>query len=431
MAADRPNIIFIMADDLGYGDLGCYGQKEIQTPHIDQLAREGMRFTQCYAGSTVCAPTRCSLMTGLHTGHARIRGNSGFEGPNRDRVLVSLRNEDVTVAEVLKAAGYATGVTGKWGLGQPGTEGVPNRQGFDEWLGYLDQRHAHGFYPEYVWRNEEMHSLDGNLGGHQRDWIHDRFTEFSLDFIRQHRDQPFFLYVAYTIPHGRYEIPSDAPYTDRDWPQDVKNYAAMVTRMDHDVGRMMSLLKELDIDENTIVFFTSDNGAEIYYFRQTDLIPEYESILKSPGPLCGWKRDLTDGGVRVPMIARWPERIPADRTSDHVWAFWDFLPTAAELAGVEVRSGTDGVSVLPTLLGKRQDEHAFLYWEFHERGFQQAVRHEDFKAIRLAQGEPLELYRVTEDLKEERDIAAQHPEVVKRIEDYLKAARAPSPYWPK
>jgi len=431
LAADRPNIIFIMADDLGYGDLGCYGQEEIRTPHIDQLAREGTRFTQVYAGSTVCAPTRCSLMTGQHTGHARIRGNSGFDGPNRDRVSVSLRNEDVTVAEVLKAAGYTTGVTGKWGLGQPGTEGVPNRQGFDQWLGFLDQRHAHGFYPEYVWQNEEMLSLDGNLGGHQRDWIHDRFTEFSLDFIRQNHENPFFLYLAFTIPHGRYEIPSDAPYTEKEWPQDVKNYAAMVTRMDYDVGRIMSLLKELGIDEETIVFFTSDNGAEIYYFRQTGLIPEYESILKSPGPLRGWKRDLTDGGVRVPMIVRWPNRIPAGQTSDHVWAFWDFLPTAAELAGIETVASTDGISVVPTLLGQTQDEHEFLYWEFFERGFQQAVRYQDFKAIRLKQGEPLELYRVTEDLKEENNIAAQHPEIVGRIEAYLGSARTPSSYWPK
>lgn len=431
IAAAGPNIIFIMADDLGYGDLGCYGQQEIQTPHIDQLAREGTRFTQVYAGSTVYAPTRCSLMTGLHTGHSRIRGNSGFEGLNRDRVSVSLRNEDVTVAEVLKVAGYKTGVTGKWGLGQPGTEGIPNRQGFDEWLGFLDQRHAHGFYPEYIWQNETMRSLNGNLGGHQRDWIHDRFTDFSLDFIRENEDNPFFLYIAYTIPHGRYEIASDVPYTEKDWPQDVKNYAAMVTRMDQDVGRIMSLLKELSIDENTIVFFTSDNGAEIYYFRQTGLIPEYESILKSPGPLRGWKRDLTDGGVRVPMIARWPNRIPAGETNDHMWAFWDFLSTAAELAGVSPPVNSDGISVVPILLGQEQEAHEFLYWEFFERGFQQAVRYQDFKAIRLKQGEPLELYRVTEDLREENNVAAQHPEVVQRIEAYLRTARTPSLYWPK
>ncbi len=248
LAADmerNPNIIFIMADDLGYGDLGCYGQREIRTPNIDQMAREGMRFTQCYAGSTVCAPTRCVLMTGRHTGHARVRGNSGWQGTARQSVLVPLRPEDLTVAEVLKQAGYATCVTGKWGLGEPGTTGIPTRQGFDEWLGYLNQRHAHGYYPEYVWHNESMESLDGNLGGHQGEWIHTRFTDFALDFISKHHRRPFFLYLAYTIPHGRFEVPSDEPYYAKPWPQDLKNYAAMVTRLDGDVGRIMALLKDI------------------------------------------------------------------------------------------------------------------------------------------------------------------------------------------
>lgn len=430
-AADKPNIIFIMADDLGYGDLGCYGQTEMKTPHIDQLALEGMRFTQTYAGSTVCAPTRGVLMTGLHTGHSRVRGNSGFRGPDRERYLVPLHDEDVTVAELLKEAGYATGVTGKWGLGQPGTTGVPNQQGFDDWLGFLDQRHAHGFYPEYIWRNDTMVSLDGNLGGQQNDWIHDHFTDFSLEFIRDNKDQPFFLYLAYTIPHGRYEIESDEPYSDKDWPEDVRNYAAMVTRMDSDVGRIMALLRELEIDENTIVFFTSDNGAEIYYFRQKDLIPQYERILKSAGPLRGWKRDLTDGGVRVPMIARWPGKIKPNTVSDHVWAFWDFLPTATELAGAKTPDGIDGISVVPTLLGQKQKEHEFLYWEFFERGFQQAVRYGDFKALRLEQGKPLELYIVTKDSKEQNNVASKYPKIVQHIEAYLETARTPSPYWPK
>ena len=430
-ATDKPNIIFIMADDLGYGDLGSYGQTEMKTPHIDQLALEGMRFTQTYAGSTVCAPTRGVLMTGLHTGHSRVRGNSGFRGPDRERYLVPLRDEDVTVAELLKEVGYTTGVTGKWGLGQPGTTGVPTKQGFDEWLGFLYQRHAHGFYPEYIWHNDEMVSLDGNLGGQQNDWIHDHFTDFSLDFIRDNKDDPFFLYLAYTIPHGRYEIASDEPYSDKDWPEDVRNYAAMVTRMDSDVGRIMALLKELEIDENTIVFFTSDNGAEIYYFRQKDLIPQYEGILKSPGPLRGWKRDLTDGGVRVPMIARWPGKIKPNTVSDHVWAFWDFLPTATQLAGANTPEGIDGISIVPTLLGRKQDEHEFLYWEFFERGFQQAVRYGDFKALRLEQGKPLELYVVTKDLKEQNNVAAKYPQIIQRIEAYLERARTPSPYWPK
>ncbi|MEM7145564.1 MAG: arylsulfatase [Verrucomicrobiota bacterium] len=426
-----PNIIFIMADDLGYGDLGCYGQKEIKTPHLDRMATEGTRFTQCYAGSTVCAPTRCVLMTGKHTGHARVRGNVGYTGPDRERVLVPLLDEDLTVAEVLQEAGYATGAFGKWGLGEAETTGTPTRQGFDDWFGFLNQRHAHGFYPEYIWENDSMLSLDGNLGGHQGEWIHDQFTDFALDFIRENRDGPFFLYAAYTIPHGRYEIPSDGPYTEKPWPQDVKNYAAMVTRLDADVGKILALLNELGIDENTVVFFTSDNGAEITYFRRAKLIDEYETILQSPGPFRGWKRDLTDGGIRVPMIARWPGRIPANTTSDFVWAFWDFLPTAAALAGIDPPAGIDGISVLPALLGQDQSGHEFLYWEFFERGFQQAVRYQDFKAIRAKRGYPLQLFEITKDPREENDIAANHPLVIQRIEEYLETARSPSDFWPK
>ena len=429
--ADRqPNIIFIMADDLGYGDLGCYGQQQVQTPHIDALTAEGMRFTQCYAGSTVCAPTRCVLLTGKNTGHCRVRGNVGFVGPQRVKTPISLLTEDVTVAEVLQQAGYATCAVGKWGVGSRNSTGIPNRQGFDQWLGFLDQRHAHGYYPEFIWQNQEMVPLEGNLGGHQQEWIHEKFTDFSLDFIRTNRERPFFLYMAYTIPHGRYEIPDDAPYSDKPWPQDVRNYAAMVTRMDSDVGRVEALLQELELDDDTLVFFTSDNGAEIHYFREAGLVEEYERALQSPGPLRGWKRDLTDGGIRVPMIARWPGHIPAGVTSDFVWAFWDFLATAADVAGTQPPADTDGVSVLPTLLGKQQPPHEFLYWEFFERGFQQAVRTGDFKALRLKQGAPLELYRVTDDLKEQHNIAAQHPEVVARIEKYLKSARTPSSYWP-
>jgi len=427
----RPNIIWIMADDLGYGDLGCYGQKEIRTPCIDRLAGEGMRFTQCYAGSTVCAPARCVLMTGKHTGHCRVRGNSARLPESRESILVPLEPDDVTVAELLKGAGYATGICGKWGLGERGTTGVPNQQGFDQWLGFLNQRHAHGFYPEFIWENQNVRILDGNRGGHQGEWVHDLLTEFALRFIKESSAAgPFFLYVAYTIPHGRYEIPSDKPYSDRPWPQSVKNYAAMVTRMDRDVGRILAQLESLGIDRQTIVFFTSDNGAEIYYFRRSGEIDQYAAILNSSGRLRGYKRDLTDGGIRVPMIVRWPGRVPAGAVNDYVWAFWDFLPTAAELAGVDPPEDVDGISVMPTLLGKQQETHEFLYWEFFERGFQQAVRYDKWKAIRLKQGQPLVLYDVTKDLGEEHDVAAQHPDVVARIEDYLKTARTESKYWP-
>lgn len=429
--ADRPNIIWIMADDLGYGDLGCYGQKEIRTPCIDRLAREGMRFTQCYAGSTVCAPTRCVLMTGKHTGHCRVRGNSARLPDSRESILVPLRPDDVTVAELLKEAGYATGICGKWGLGERETTGVPNLQGFDQWLGFLNQRHAHGYYPEFIWKNQDIRILDGNRGGHQREWVHSHLTDFALRFIQESSAVgPFFLYVAYTIPHGRYEIPSDKPYSDSAWPQSVKNYAAMVTRMDQDVGRIMTQLETLGIDRQTIVFFTSDNGAEIVYFRRSGEVAQYEKALNSSGPLRGYKRDLTDGGIRVPMIVRWPGHVTAGAVSDQVWAFWDFLPTAAELAGVKPPQDVDGISVVPTLLGKQQKTHEFLYWEFFERGFQQAVRYDKWKAIRLKQGQPLALYDVTKDLAEEHDVAAEHPDVIAKIETYLETARTESEYWP-
>jgi len=428
--ADRPNIIWIMADDLGYGDLGCYGQKEIRTPCIDQLAGEGMRFTQCYAGSTVCAPTRCVLMTGKHTGHCRVRGNSARLPDSRKSILVPLRPDAVTVAELLKGAGYATGICGKWGLGERETTGIPNLQGFDQWLGFLNQRHAHGYYPEFIWENQDVRILDGNRGGHQREWVHSQLTDFALRFIQESSaGGPFFLYVAYTIPHGRYEIPSDRPYSDRPWPQSVKNYAAMVTRMDHDVGRIMTELESLGIERQTVVFFTSDNGAEIHYFRRSGEVVQYEEALNSSGRLRGYKRDLTDGGIRVPMIVRWPGRVTAGSVSDHVWAFWDFLPTAAKLAGVDPPENTDGISVVPTLLGERQEPHEFLYWEFFERGFQQAVRYDKWKAIRLKQ-QPLVLYDVTKDLGEEHDVAAEHPDVIAKIETYLKTARTESEYWP-
>ena len=424
----RPNIVFILADDLGYGDSGCYGQQRIQTPNIDRLAAEGMRFTQCYAGSTVCAPSRCALMTGLHTGHATVRGNA----------FVPLRAQDVTVAEVLKRAGYTTALIGKWGLGEPGTSGVPNRKGFDTFFGYLNQVHAHNYYPDYLWRNEERIKIDGNVVKNgvalkRAQYAPDLFTNEALRFLEQKKDKPFFLYLAYITPHANnergimegngLEVPSDAPYSDRPWPQVEKNFAAMVTRMDADVGRLMAQLKKLGLDDNTVVFFSSDNGPH----KEGGHDPRF---FQSGGPLTGIKRDLYEGGIRVPMIARWPGHIAAGRASDQVWTFWDFLPTAAELAGAMAPAGLDGISVLPTLLGKgEQKQHDFLYWEFHERGFQQAVRMGDWKAVRSAWAEPLELYDLRTDLAEKHNVAGQHVEIVDRIEEYLKTARTASARW--
>ncbi len=410
----KPNILFILADDLGYGDLGCYGQKVIRTPNIDRLAAQGMRFTQFYAGSTVCAPSRCALMTGLHTGHAHVRGNA----------LVPLRPEDRTVAELLKDAGYATGIVGKWGLGEPGTAGIPNRKGFDEWFGYLNQTHAHNYYPDYLWKNQEKYPL-------HHEYSQDLFTREALDFLRRHRSHPFFLYLAYTTPHANnelgqhgLEVPTDAPYSKEDWPQNEKNFAAMVTRLDADIGKVLALLKQLKLDRNTLVLFSSDNGPH----REGGQDPTF---FHSSGPLRGIKRDLYEGGIRVPTIARWPGRIKARSVSDHAGAFWDFLPTAAELAGVSPPPGLDGISFLPALLGKPQRKHDYLYWEFHERGFSQAVRMGDWKAVRrTGLASPIELYDLTTDLGEQHDLAAEHPEIVQRAQGLLQSARIDSAEFP-
>ncbi|MHC4623879.1 MAG: arylsulfatase [Planctomycetota bacterium] len=412
----RPNVIFIMADDLGYADLGCYGQRQIKTPNLDRMAAEGTRFTQCYAGSTVCAPSRSVLMTGRHTGHTTVRGNS-----SKLVGRIPLEAQDLTVAELLKQAGYATGITGKWGLGEPDTTGVPNRQGFDEWFGYLNQRHAHGYYPEYLWRNQEKVVLEGNTQGRREQYSHDLFTDFALDFIGRHKDGPFFLYLPYTIPHAKYQIPSTEPYTDKPWPQDAKVHAAMITRMDRDIGRIMNLLKDQGIDRKTLVFFCSDNGAA----------KRWDGIFDSSGLLRGHKRDMYEGGIRTPMIARWPGNVPAGRTSNAVWYFADVLPTLAELVGVVPPEKIDGISVLPSLLGSKQrTDDRFLYWEFFERGFQQAVRWRDYKAVRLSPGEPLELYDLSTDLGEKNNIAGRRPDVVAKIEAYLETARTDSPNWP-
>ena len=424
-SASKPNIIFIMADDLGYGDLGCYGQKTIRTPHIDRLAAEGIRFTQAYAGSTVCAPSRCTLMTGKHQGHALVRGNRSPE--------VALRPEDVTVAEVLKRAGYTTALYGKWGIGGPVTSGRPNLKGFDDFFGYLSQWHAHAYYPEHLWENEIERFIRGNLGRRQGEYSHDMFTDRALKFLDRKHDKPFFLYLPYTIPHtnnelGRatgdgMEVPDYGSYAERDWPNPEKGFAAMIERLDRDVGRILDKLRQRGIDENTIVFFTSDNGPH----REGGHDPDF---FQSRGPLRGIKRDLYEGGIRVPTLARWPGKIKPGQVSDQVWAFWDVLPTLAELGGGKAPSGIDGISMVPALLGKTQKQHEYLYWEFHERGFRQAIRMGDWKGVRLAKGAKIELYDLKKDLGEENDIAGQHPDVVSKIERLMETARTESKEFP-
>ncbi|MBL7186234.1 MAG: arylsulfatase [Phycisphaerae bacterium] len=434
-----PNIIFILADDLGYGDLGCYGQTSIKTPNIDQLAEEGMKFTDHYAGSTVCAPSRCCLMTGLHTGHALIRANGN----------VPLRPSDVTVAELLKEAGYTTGIIGKWGLGEPETTGIPNKQGFDYWFGYLNQRHAHNYYPSYLWRNEEKYVLKNKVnhvvGGRDRtpggvattrvEYSHDLCAKEALQFVERNKDKPFFLYLPFTIPHANneagnkgMEVPSFGQYADKDWPEPQKGHAAMITRMDGDIGKLMALLKKLGLDKNTVVMFSSDNGPH----KEGGADPAF---FKSSGPLKGYKRALYEGGIRVPFIARWPGRIKAGSVSNHASAFWDFLPTCCELAGADVPEGVDGISMVPALLGRsrRQKKHELFYWEFHEQGKKQAVRMGNWKGVRLNVAKKpdglIELYDLKNDIGERNNVANRHPEIVAKIEEYMKSARTPSEHW--
>ncbi len=423
----KPNIVFIIADDLGYGDLGCYGQRQILTPNIDTLAEQGTRFTQVYAGSTVCAPSRCCLMTGLHTGHARIRDNIPHG--------IFLQPDDLTVAEVLKQAGYRTGAIGKWSLGNPGSWGVATYQGFDYFYGHLNQDQAHFYYPDYLWENDKIVLLRGNRGGKKGDYTHDLFTSKALTFIENNKQHPFFLYLAYTTPHwSDYDknsaesqvVPSDAPYTDRDWPQVEKNYAAMVTRLDTDAGRIVDLLKTLGIDKNTIIFFTSDNGPSAERLHDVE-------FFNSNGPLRGVKRDLYEGGIRVPMVVRWPGRVAADRVSDQIWAFWDVMPTLAELAGLPVPKEIDGISMLPVLLGQEQnDQHDYLYWDYgHTRGnYSQGIRTGDWKGVRNGPGADIELYDLSQDLTESHDRAEQYPEVVSRIERFMNDAYRHSPDYP-
>ncbi|MFG0296211.1 MAG: arylsulfatase [Maioricimonas sp. JB045] len=430
LAAEKPNIVFVMADDMGYGDLGCYGQKQIQTPNIDRLAAEGMKFTDFYAGSTVCAPSRCVLMTGLHTGHCFIRGNG----------KINLRPGDVTVAEVLRKAGYTSGMFGKWGLGQENSSGLPAVQGFAQFFGYLDQTHAHNYYPSFLVRNRKRVPLsnvvpdEGKYGqgvaSEKNEYSHDLIFAAALDFIDQHADRPFFLYLPVTIPHANnqagkegMEVPDYGPYADRDWPEPQKGTAAMITRLDTDMGRLMSRLDEHGLRDNTIVFFTSDNGPH----REGGNDPAF---FDSNGPLRGIKRDLYEGGIRVPMIAYWPGKVPAGTVTDVIGYHGDLMATAADLAGVEPPAGLDSISLVPTLLGddERQQHREAIYWEFYERGFLQAVRMGPWKCVRRDRG-PAELYRLSEDIGEENDVAADHPDVVAGIVAIMEREHVPSSLW--
>jgi arylsulfatase A len=459
-----PNIVFMLADDLGYGELGCYGQQKIRTPNIDRLAAEGMRFTQHYAGSPVCAPSRCVLLTGYHTGHAYIRDNDEMDERGdvwHDPELEGQRPllpDTYTIGTMLKQAGYTTGAIGKWGLGGPGSSGEPNRQGFDHWYGYLCQRVAHNYYPTHLWRNGEKDILEGNeyFYPHQEfpqdadpndpasyerysgeQYSLDVMVEEALGFIRDNRDSPFFLYLPFTVPHAAIQVPEDSlaeyegqfddsPYLgDRGYlPHRAPRagYAAMITRMDRGIGRIMALLAELGLDDNTIVFFSSDNGPT--FNGGTD-----SEFFNSAGEFRGLKTQLYEGGIRVPLIARWPGHIAPGTVSDHQSAFWDFLPTFAELANVQAATDTDGISLLPALRGApgEQQEHEYLYWEYQGK---QAVRMGNWKAVRHGVAEPIELYDLATDIGERHDIAHDNQEIVAQIESIMRNARTPSELFP-
>lgn len=432
----RPNVVFILADDLGYADLGCYGQRKIKTPNIDRLAGEGMRFTQAYSGNPVCAPSRCTLMTGYHTGHAQVRNNKQVGG-DEGWVLGSttggqwpLAEGTFTVGHLFQRAGYVTGAFGKWGLGRVGTTGDPQKQGFDHFFGYICQRQAHTYYPNHLWRDGRIFWIEENKDGAEKVYSHDLIAEEALKFVRSNKDRPFFLYVPFTIPHVALQVPEDsvAEYKDQwpDPPYDGKRgyiphahpracYAGMVTRMDKSVGRIMALLKELDLEENTLVIFSSDNGP-------TNAGGSDSGFFENAGPLRGLKGSVWEGGIRSPFIARWPGRIKPGSESDHVCAFWDFLPTCAELLGEQPPAGIDGVSMMPAFLGRPEDQkkHEYLYWELNN---QQAVRMGDWKALRLKPGQKIQLFDLKTDLGEQKDVAEQHPDIIARVEEIFANGR--------
>ncbi len=428
----RPNIVYILVDDLGYGDLGCYGQQKFGTPNIDRLAQSGMKFTQHYSGSTVCAPSRCSLMTGLHTGHAQVRGNREVKPEGQ----APMADGTVTIPALLKQAGYVSGMFGKWGLGAPGSTSDPANF-FDEVYGYNCQREAHDFYPDHLWHNREKVPLDGKT------YSHDLIMDHALKFIRTNKDQPFFCYMPITIPHAAMQAPKHlrdkyrkmypqfadkiGRYANKEVENPVAAFPAMMEHLDYGVGQVLDLLEELGIEGETLVFFTSDNGPH----REGGHDPDFWNC---NGPLRGIKRDLYEGGIRVPLLVSWPGKIEAGVMSDHISAFWDMLPTFCEVAGVTTPNGLDGISMMPGFLGQSQPQHDYLYWEFFRRGGSQAIRLGNFKGIRKNVSKnpnaPLELYDLSVDLSESQDVAAEHPKVVQNMKKHLANAHVESAEFP-
>lgn len=439
----NPNIVYILADDLGYGDLSCYGQTNFATPNIDKLTETGMKFTQHYSGCTVCAPSRSSLMTGQHTGHTFIRGNKEWKPEGQ----YPLEAKAITMAEILKTAGYATGGFGKWGLGFVGTEGDPNNQGFDEFYGYNCQRIGHNYYPYHLWHNQEKIVLKGNEGTATGEYGPELIHKQALKFMEDNKDKPFFMYYPSIIPHAELFAPEEYMIKYRGKFDPEKNYkgvddgeryktggygsqpeshaafAAMIDYLDMQVGEIVAKLKELGVYENTLIIFTSDNGPHM----EGGADPDY---FDSNGILKGYKRDLYEGGIRVPMIAVWDGKIKPGQETDHISAFWDVLPTVTEIAGASTPENIDGISFLPTLLGETQNQHDYLYWEFHERGGRKALRKGDWKLVNYNVKNPkkttIELYNLSNDIGEENNVAAKHPEIVKELMDLMNSARTES-----
>ncbi|MDO7172356.1 arylsulfatase [Mariniflexile sp. AS56] len=429
---EKPNIIFIMADDLGYGDLGSYGQTKIKTPHLDKMASEGMIFTNHYAGSTVCMPSRASLLTGYDQGHASVRGNPIWTESGNP---VNLQRNEITVATELKKVGYKTAIIGKWGLSEGVTnENMPSEHGFDYFLGYKEHRHAHHYYWDTLYRNNDAFILkDNKYALKQGKYTHDVFVNEALAYVEKEKNHPFFLYLALTIPHLELTVPKDSkePYQKLGWPKRKMNttghykndeegntaYAGMVSRMDRDLGRLFEKLKALGIEDNTIIFFTSDNGPE--YER-------YDKFFNSNGALKGGKRDLYDGGIRIPFIVKYPGKIAPGSKSSHISAFWDFLPTVCELVGVTpTHNDINGISLVPELMGnqKKQKKHDYLYWEFNEKqGPIQAIRKNDWKLVWKLEGKP-ELYNLSTDIGETKNLALQEQDKLNEMLTLLKKIR--------
>lgn len=423
-AAAKPNVIFILSDDLAQGDLGVYGQKVIQTPRLDRMAAEGTRFTQAYCGTSVCAPSRASLMTGLDSGRCPVRGNWEIK-PEGQKPLPA---ETVTVAEIFKSAGYATACTGKWGMGFFDTAGSPLKQGFDRFFGYNCQRHAHSYFPTYLWDNERKIELPGNGGkAVGKTYAQDMIQNAALDFVRSSKSKPFFLFYAITLPHGRHEIDELGLYADKPWSPREKVYAAQVTRIDSDVGALLDLLKELGIDDNTLVIIAGDNGSS--FPPDSDIGKRFN---QAGNGLRGFKRGLYEGALRQACIARWPGTVPAGRVSDEAWAFWDFLPTAAELAGSPVppECKSNGLSLVSHLKGGPAPKRESFYWELHEGAPIQAVRFGDWKAVKNGPKARLELYNLAKDPGEKNNLAAAHPGQLKKARELMKQHHQPSPDWP-